>query len=147
MLDDRVIAKMQEDESAAFGVGAEDSEISTAEGILELSFPTSYRQFLQQFGWGGVGDLEIFGLGADVPPYLNLVHVTMSERTEALPPLQKMLLPICSDGLGNLFCIDTTEWRLTKPVVFWNHEESSDQEAEEIAEDFGVWLEERIMSS
>ena len=147
MLEDHLIAKMRQDESAAFGGGAEDCAISAAEEILEVSFPASYRQFLQQFGWGGVGGLEIFGLGADVPPFLDVVHITTSERTEAVPPLPKKLLPICTDGLGNLLCIDTAEWRLNKPVVFWNHDESSDQEAEEIAGDFSLWLEERITSS
>ena len=147
MLDERLIAKLRHDESAIFGNGADDIEIARAEELLELSFPASYRQFMQQFGWGGVGDLEIFGLGADVPPFLNVVYLTKSERTEAQPPLQKTLLPICNDGFGNLFCIDTTEWRPNKPVVFWNHEELPDQEAEEVAEDFGVWLQERIISS
>ncbi|KON78494.1 SMI1/KNR4 family protein [Leptospira kirschneri] len=112
-------------EVKTFGKGATDETIKFAEEKLEIIIRGDYRNFLQTFGWGGVQHLELYGLGSDVPPYLDLISVTESERVEMNPKLPKYLIPVMNDGSGNLYCIDT---RFVEPfLVFWDHEIGKDQ--------------------
>src|SRR5882757_10057180 len=89
------------------GHGVVESEIVRAESRLQIRINGEYRTFLQTYGWGGVGSVEVFGLGSDVPQFLDLVRVTESERTEMHPRLAPHLLPVMNDGGGNLYCLDT----------------------------------------
>lgn len=124
-----------------FGRGASPAEIAAGEQALGLTFPESYRAFLSEFGWGGVEDIEVFGLGLDVPTFLDLVRVTHVERLEAEPQLPQHLLPILNDGYGNHYCLDTSIRNDNEsPVVFWDHEAGPDQEPEVVASTFVDWL-------
>lgn len=126
----------------AFGKGATEEEVVAAERALGLSLGGTYRDFLRQFGWGGVAHLEIYGLGRDVPRHLDLVRVTQSERTEMRPRLPGHLLPVMNDGGGNLYCIDTKVEGL--PLVFWDHTLREDQDPEQCATGFAEWLDEQL---
>ena len=136
---DELKTRFQAREDRAFGVGASESEIDDAERTLLVPIVGTYRSFLLEFGWGGVGSFEVFGLGADVPPYLDLVAVTHSERAEMHPPLPRHLIPIMNDGGGNLYCLDSTV-STEPPVVFWDHERGPNQRPEACAENFLEWL-------
>ena len=128
-------------EDQCLGTGADEAEIRLAEEALGIRIHGSYRDFISRFGWGGVGHVELYGLGKDVPPHLNLVRITKSERTEMRPMLPKYLLPIMNDGAGNLYCADTMFMRGNEPrVVFWDHDGMEDQEMEVVADDFSEWL-------
>jgi hypothetical protein len=125
------------------GEGATEEEIVSAEKALGIRIAGGYRQFLKQFGWGGVGHLELYGLGADVPAHLNLVIITRSERVEMQPALPHHLVPIMNDGGGNLYCIDTHT--MDEPtIVFWDHAAGTDQEPHVQAVDFSFWLNEQL---
>jgi cell wall assembly regulator SMI1 len=128
-----------------FGRGAQPEEIRGAEQLLQVRFPASYRSFLREFGWGGVEDIELFGLGGDVPPHLDLVRMTESEREEMRPRLARYLIPIMNDGGGNLYCLDASEpFREEYPVVLWDHEAGDSQQPDEIAADFSSWFSEQL---
>jgi len=127
------------------GKGATDADIREAEVALGASLRGGYRAFLRSFGWGGTGDIELFGLGADVPQHLNVVTVTTSERREAQPPLPSHLIPVMNDGGGNLYCIDVSEaYRDECPIVFWDHEAGPNQDPEQVSDSFTVWLSQRL---
>ncbi len=102
-----------------------------------------YRQFLRRFGWGGVEDIELFGLGADVPSFLHLVVMTESERSEMSPALPTHLIPVMNDGGGNLYCLDS-RGAAEPPVVFWDHTAGEDQQPQQVAADFVAWLSEEL---
>lgn len=125
------------------GGGATDDEIRDAEKILSIKIEGGYIEFLRRFGWGGVGGLELYGLGKDVPPHLDLVSLTLSERSEMIPRLNPKLIPIMNDGGGNLYCLDT---RVSgeNPIVFWDHEADAQQEAERVADSFSDWFSEEL---
>lgn len=123
-----------------FGEGATMEQIEHAERELGLRILGSYRRFLGDFGWGGVGHIDIFGLGDAVPDHLNLVAMTRSERQEMRPHLPPYLLPVMNDGAGNLYCLDTRVDAREAPVVFWSHELGESQEPEQIASTFAGWL-------
>jgi len=142
---DEVRVRLEGPSRKHFGHGASEAEIDHAEQALGVRFPRSYRCFLCRFGWGGVGYLEIFGLGADAPPYLHVVNVTMRERTEMRPPLPRYLVPIMNDGAGNHHCLDTRTFSGDEcPVAFWNHELGILQEPRKIAGSFSDWLAEQL---
>lgn len=82
----------------------------------------------------------------DVPPYLDLVAVTESERTQMRPALPSHLIPIMNDGGGNLYCLDASQ--AGEPtVVFWAHTLGEEQVPEAVASDFVSWMEEQLASS
>lgn len=124
-----------------FGRGATDTEIKDAERILGVVLSASYRHFLRDFGWGGVEHFEIFGLGLDVPHYLDLINITRRERMEMEPAIPNSLVPLMNDGAGNHYCLDTRQMRKGEcPVVFWDHELGKEQEPSLIARSFDLWL-------
>lgn len=49
------------------GPGISEAEVEEVERRLGLRLPTSYREFLRALGWLEVADMEIFGVGHDVP--------------------------------------------------------------------------------
>jgi hypothetical protein len=123
------------------GEGVSDGEIRNAEGALGR-FPDDYRYFLQEYGWISVEHLEIYGLGATVPAYLDVVRMTLSERLETGSPIPESYVCVMNDGAGNLFCFDTarSDQGEVSPIVFWDHELGPDQEPEARERSFEDWL-------
>jgi hypothetical protein len=140
---DELAQELESSPSKAFGRGASEHDIRAANAKLGVNISGGYRHFLRRFGWGGVGSFELFGLGPDVPPYLDLVAAAESERKEMHPPLASYLIPLMNDGGGNLYCLDSR--RADEPtVVFRDHTASMEQEPELAAPDFVSWLAARI---
>ncbi len=138
---EELLLRLTSGKRQCFGAGATDSDVELAEIALGVPIHGSYRRFVARFGWGGVEHLELYGLGEDVPPHLDLVRVTESERTEMYPPLPRHLLPVMNDGAGNLYCVDTMSPPGSEPrVVLWSHECGAGQVAETVAKDFTTWL-------
>ncbi len=140
---DELARRLESSSSKTLGRGASEHEIHAASARLGVNLAGGYRRFLQRFGWGGVGALELFGLGSDVPPYLDLVAMAESERTEMRPALPAHLIPFMNDGGGNLYCLDLRRTG-EPPVVFWDHTASEGQEPQSVAPDFISWLAERL---
>jgi SMI1-KNR4 cell-wall len=140
---DDLARRLVSSSSKVLGRGANEHEILAASVRLGVNLSGGYRRFLQRFGWGGVGALELFGLGSDVPPYLDLVALTESERTEMYPALPHYLIPLMNDGGGNLYCLDSRGMG-EPPVVFWDHTAGEGQTPASVAPDFISWLAERL---
>jgi cell wall assembly regulator SMI1 len=123
------------------GTGAKRADISSAESNLGAKLPESYKVFLGEFGWGGVDSWELFGLGAGVPNYLDLVQMTETERTLFHPHIPPFLIPIMNDGFGNHYCLDTSSLRDGEcPVVLWDHEKGARQVPGLVSPRFDLWL-------
>lgn len=140
---DELAKRLQRHPSKHLGRGVEEAEIDAASARLGVPLTGGYRLFLRRFGWGGVGSFELFGLGAEVPPYSNLTEMTRSEREEMHPALPAHLVPLMNDGGGNHYCLDT-RGSGEPPVVFWDHEAGERQEPAREAPDFITWLAERL---
>lgn len=140
---DELAEMLERTPSKSLGQGVRETELNTASARLGVNLTGGYRLFLQRFGWGGVGSIELFGLGADVPPYLSLTGMTLSEREEMRPALPGHLIPLMNDGGGNLYCLDS-RIEGEPPVVFWDHTTGETQEPAQVASDFIAWLTERV---
>ena len=114
--------------------------INLAEGRLTLKFPEIYRRFLLEFGAGGVGSFEIYGIvredfeASGVP---DVVWFTLRERKETNLPI--FLLPVFDLGDGELFCLDfrIQQGDEAKVVGFTPGYTSGQQSFDVVAEDFG----------
>jgi hypothetical protein len=115
------------------GEGATDQEINNAE-LRIGALPDEYRSFLADFGWLAVRQYEIYGLGSDVPRHLNLVHMTLDERSNY--GLPSNLVPIMNNGAGDLYCFDGA-----KPeIIFWDHYASPLKGTSMVDPSFSAWL-------
>ncbi|WP_257457244.1 SMI1/KNR4 family protein [Archangium lipolyticum] len=140
---DELAEMLERNPSKSLGQGACETEIHAANVQLGVTLAGGYRLFLRRFGWGGVGSIELFGLGGDVPPYLNLTEMTRSERADMSPSLSAHLIPLMNDGGGNLYCLDSRV-EGEPPVVFWDHAAGAQQEPVQVASNFIEWLAARV---
>jgi hypothetical protein len=133
--------------ATAYGRGATEAEVVDAESRIG-PLPSDFRQFLRKFGWATLGHYEIYGLGHDVPEYLDLARMTLAERQEPSVPLRGTYVCIMNDGGGNLLCFDSDQVRAgtanTVPLLLWDHELDVDQTPEVVAESFTSWLKSRL---
>jgi cell wall assembly regulator SMI1 len=139
------IQRLRSCRGAEFGRGATPQEIELAEERLGVALPESHKEFLERFGWASLEGMELYGLGKDVPAYLDLVEVTLSERTEMRPRLPKRLVPLMNDGAGNHYCLDAMFREQGEcPVVYWDHNLRESQDPEYVALSLEAWLSEEL---
>ncbi len=146
----KLIPSAFEPSEVDFCGGQLPSTIKRAENILELNFPKTYYSFLEKYGCGGVGSLEIYGIirdeefSAESIPFVgvpNIVWTTLQWHRDYGHPLY---LPIIHNvGEGTLYCLDTSQMNEEGecPVVAWplgGYEETPVLEV--IAEDFGKFF-------
>lgn len=123
------------------GNGVSDRDIRSAEGVVG-PFPDDYRYFLREYGWVSVEHLEVYGLGSDIPEYLDVVRMTLLERSEPGSPIPDSYVCVMNDGSGNLFCFDLNRSKegIGSPIFLWDHERGPDQQPAIKAGSFEVWL-------
>lgn len=142
---EELVALLEEFFGSQNGSGATLPEIAQAESELAVVLPECYRSVIRIFGSLELDSWEIFGLGAGVPTYLNLVHMVKVEREASSGLLDSSLLPIMNNGGGDLFCLDltTTDEDGDCRVRLWDHETRTiEAEAPElgVADGFCDWL-------
>lgn len=143
---ERQIVSVKDDDEGEVGSGASEETIADAERLLGCRIGGGYRLFLLRFGWARLFSLEVYGLGADAPDYLDLIRITLSERTEMHPTLPPALLPLLNDGAGNLFCLDTANSNEGESqVVLWVHDRAADQTPVKVGGAFVDWLSKEIV--
>lgn len=86
--------------------------IEKAETELGVQFPPEYRAFLERFGAVLAEGVEVYGLprteGNDPPLWQDVVSVTKQLRQwEQAGSDRKGFVPICEDGTGVYFYLDT----------------------------------------
>ena len=131
-----VIVRLGQVDGMEHGAGATPTVIERAESTLGVAFPPELREYLSRLGWLTAEDLEVNGLGDDVPAHLDLVSVTLDERSAFQPSLAEHLVPLANDGAGNLYCLDTFDGK----IVFRDHESLDEPEPEVVAPSLGSWL-------
>ena len=108
-------------------------EVWVAEGQLGVTFPDSYRQFLQTYGAGSFGGQDIYGLGVPDTGLPNVVWATEAVRaSDDFFPGD--LVVIQDTGQGDLLCLATSRMNEENecPVVQWIPEMSFEEQAFEV---------------
>lgn len=135
------------------GAGASEDEIADCEALLGIVLPASYREFLQIYGWGYFGSLELIaGLGSDIPSEWAagacLTNVVIHERSGPLR-MPKDLIPFAQNGAGDWYAVESAVQRGGEaPVYFVSHEAAASNADSRVrsAESFAQWLFERLSS-
>lgn len=130
-----------------YGNGASEEQITVCERELHLRFPSSYRLFLKEFGWGYFGSLELIaGLGSDIPKEwergADLRHVVNDEQHGPLC-IPKDVIPFCQNGAGDWYALDCRHGDGEEsPVVFVAHENvaTGGFSANICADSFADWI-------
>ena len=128
-----------------------EERVARAEQELGLTFPPSYRRFLIEFGAGGVGGEEIYGLINDDfedarPP--QAIGLTRELRRDG--QVADALVVIYNLGQGSYFAIDTGSAGPgdEAPVVaFTPGVHMAGDELEVVASDFGAFFLETMRAS
>ncbi len=129
-------------EGVDLGSGASDRAISAAEDYLGLRFPTSYREFVSEVGWGSIGGRYFYGItpdGVAATSIPSAIFATRSEREDGgLPP---WLLIVEDSGSDEQFVLDTRDLNAEgdAPVKAWTPA-SDASSLETLAPDFGAYL-------
>lgn len=124
------------------GSGVSTSEVAEAENAIG-PLPGDFKEFLLRFGWLEFGSYEVYGLGSGKPDYLDVMRMTLLERTQPAVPLPEGWVCVMNDGAGNLVSFDTGDVVGNAeyvPVYLWNHELGTNQDPEVLAGSFHGWL-------
>jgi len=105
--------------------------LNEAEKNLGVILPKEYRDFLKEFGHGGIGGIEVLGVGKNSA--LIFEKETLKYRTYGLFH-QLVVIENCDEWL---YCIDA----LNGKVVMWS---KGDVEYSEAFENFEVYLYDRV---
>jgi antitoxin YobK len=117
-----------------------DELVKKAEQTLGITFPPSYRQFLSDFGTGGFGSLEVYGIvGED---FVNSgipdgIWCTLEERKNS--GLDRKYLLVQSGGDGSYVAIDSSRCDVFGecPLVRLSVD---GKPIELVSDSFGSWL-------
>jgi hypothetical protein len=126
--------------------------INAAEKVLGIPFPPTYRCFLSEYGSGGKGALEVYGLTRNssvnfregsVP---NGVWLTLKERKEGRLPSQFIIIGSTGDGFW--YALDSSKINAEGeyPVVICGFGENNEG-SQKVNEDFGEFFLEQIQQS
>jgi antitoxin YobK len=111
--------------------------IEAAEQALGFRFPPSYRRFLAEYGAGGFGGTEVYGVvdadfeSSSIP---DGVWYNLTLRREGF---DETLYAFYDVGDGETFCLDTTRAAADGEVPVVAVRFGGDDDREEIAPDFG----------
>ena len=113
--------------------GVPFEEVWVAEGKLGVTFPDSYREFLQRYGAGSVGGRDVYGLGVPETGLPNVVYTTEALRaSDDFFPGDLVVLQ--DTGEGDILCLATSRMNEESecPVVQWIPEMSFEEQAFEV---------------
>src|SRR5438045_2352950 len=108
-------------------------ELWVAQQELGVTFPDSYKEFLQKYGAGSFGGEPIYGLGVPDTGLPNVIWATESIRTsDDFFPAD--LVVIQDTGQGDLLCLATSRIGEDNecPVIQWIPEMSFDEQMFEV---------------
>jgi len=128
-----------------------DTLIESAEKVLGLRFPPTYREFLRRLGYGHVPGCDFYGLihsdfeNSALP---DAVWITLRDRKSE--GLSSSVIYISDTGYGGYYAIDTSQKTPegeSPVVVAWGADDDWFNVGETIAEDFGAFLLEYVRSA
>ena len=118
--------------------------VASAESLLGLSLPPSYREFIMRLGCGNIGGHEFYGIlkgdcTCAVAP--NAIGVTLRQRM--IGGLPESLVLVSDNGAGGWYAIETStrDSDGESPVIEWW---GAGCDSEIVALDFGSFLLQRV---
>lgn len=100
------------------GLGATDAQIDQAASRLGVVFGSDLAEYLSTMGQVSIDHREVFGLGPEVPAYLDLELVTLAERRGYGVPDKWVV--VYNNGAGDLTCVNDDG----SVVTLWHEDQS-----------------------
>ncbi len=113
-----------------YAVVTEDM-LNKAEKRLEVRLPEEYRYFLKKFGHGGIGGIEVLGIGKN--GVMIFEKETLKYRTYGLPN-ELVIVENCDEWV---YCVNSLDGK----VVMWSRGSSGYSEA---FDNFETYLYDRV---
>ena len=140
----RLIEENFDEDECLFSGATNEKLILQSEHALGLSFPHTYRKYVQIKGFGGPGSLLISGVRArqlNEVESTGVVWLNIDARKDLAQPHH--LIQIEEIGNGDTYCLDTSQMNEEGecPVVVWpigGYEQTPILEI--VAEDFGAFF-------
>ena len=85
-----------------------DEMLEQSEQILKITIPEEYRQFLKEFGHGGIGGIEILGVGKNCKKIFE--QETLKYRSYGMPE-ELIVIENCDEWV---YCINTMDGAIVK---------------------------------
>lgn len=120
-------------EFASFVGGVPFEEVWVAEQQLGVTFPDSYRDYVQKYGTGSFGGVTLYGLGVPTNAEPSVIYATeMMRETDDFFP--EDLVPVQDTGEGDILCLATSRMDADNecPVVQWIPEMSFEEQVFEV---------------
>jgi hypothetical protein len=117
------------------------STIREIETQLGLIIPDDYKDFLQTYGWLGIGDVFVFGIWKDRPNATGgatILGETLRLRQNSNLP--HYLLPFFGSEYSSYICINSSPVETAHKLVFFDSETGQVDECTH-AKSFGDFLE------
>lgn len=108
-----------------------ENMLSEAEKELGLKIPKGYAWFIRKFGHGGIGGIEVIGVGKNGT--LMFVKETLKYRTYGLPD-ELIVIENCDEWV---YCINSVDGK----IVLWSKGDTNYTKA---YDSFEVYLKDRI---
>jgi hypothetical protein len=108
---------------------------------IGINIPNDYQQFLETYGWLGIGDVFFFGIWADNPNATSgatILGETLRLREKCQLP--HYLLPFFGSEYTSYVCLNTSPVETPHRVVFFDSETGQIDECTH-AKSFGAFLE------
>ena len=145
---DEAFDLMDASDKADFVGPRAESLLASAEKALGLVFPPTYRKFVSNYGCGGIGGFEFYGVNKQdfansrVPDAIGL---TLRDRRSGNLPVSLIL--VSDTGDGGYYAIDVSQKTPEGdcPVIeWWPGAEDAEGNGRIVASDFGAFLLERV---
>lgn len=94
-----------------------DEQIAESQSLLSVKLPIQFLEFLQTYGHGGIGGVEVLGVGKN--GHLLFVEETIKYRQHALP-CSLIVIENCDEWV---YCIDTQN----NNVVSWDGKNTKEE--------------------
>ena len=141
---DDLLRRLREMPAGESGTGVDEQEVAEAERELGVSFPPGFRSFLREIGWLAAVETEVFGLGEEISPRMNVRTITAEMRGQGLP---SSAVAIARDTAGAVYCLDASySGPYESPVYRWQPAEATESPLEYVGHDFSSWLWMRLAS-
>jgi antitoxin YobK len=133
---------------ADFSGPKDETLIEKAEAVLKVTFPNTYRLFLNRLGCGGIRGAEFYGVvhedfeKSGIP---DAVWLTLKHRKNSNAP--HAVIPISDTGDGAYYALDLCQTSPSgeSPVVeWWPGLPDASGNRRIVAEDFGAFLLQRV---
>lgn len=128
------------------GAKVDKKNFDMVENILSIKFPPTYSLFLKEYGYGGIYDIEIYGIinnKLDAVGALNIVWLILNERKEFGLPNTHIIISDTGDGFWYVLDSSQPNKDGEYPVFIYGFGEDGKSQ-EKVNEDFGEFLLEQI---